>query len=200
MRQRLRQLRGRPMARPLGERGRINLSPRARLIGGWLAALLLVLGIAAAVRIFGGNADGDAVLPSASTGEDAGPLPITFGTALDEARLVPDAARTTRFAAGDTFAYAVHDAPPASTVYVSVERTADGTLEVVQPPDDAQTIPGAPANIGFTVPADALFEAWGPGTYLMRVYLEAGGEPLAEGSFTLIDPAAPLPTPSEEPD
>jgi hypothetical protein len=188
------------MARPLGERDRINLSPRARLIGGWLAALLLVLGIAAAVRIFGGNADGDALLPSASASAHAGPLPITFGTALDESRLVPGSARTTRFAAGDTFAYAVPDAAPASTVFVSVERTADGALEVVQPPSDAQPVPGAPGTIGFTVPADALFEAWGPGTYLMRVYLDAGDEPIAEGTFALIDPSAPLPTPSEEPD
>ena len=43
--------------RPDGD-DRFSLSPRARRIAGWLAALLLVLGIAAVVRFLGGNGDG----------------------------------------------------------------------------------------------------------------------------------------------
>lgn len=188
------------MARPRGRDGRLDLSPRARLIGGWLAALVIVLGIAAGVRIFGGNADGTAPLASAAASIISSPVPITFGTELGGDRIVPSAARGTRFAPGDTFAYAVPDADPATSVYVEVERVSGGTAEVVQAPVEAQLIPGGPATIGFTVPADRLFEAFGPGIYRMRIFLEPDGAPIADGRFELVDPTAPVPTPSEQPD
>jgi hypothetical protein len=198
MRQRFRQLRSQQMARPRGGDRRLDLSPRARLIGGWLAALLLILVIAAAVRIFGGNADGAAPLPSASTTASgaAERLAITFGTALDTQRLVDPATATARFVSGDTFAYSVSGADPASSVYVAVRRTAGGAAEVVQEAVDEQAIPGAPANIGFTVPAANLFEAFGPGTYEMFIYLDPAAEPIAAGSFELVEPLA---SPSEAP-
>jgi len=176
------------MARRPGENGRLALSPRARLLGGWLAALLLVLGIAATVRLLGGNGDGAALLPTPSPAA-GGPLhPIVFGTALDAERLIPADAVTSRFVREDTFAYAVPDAEPASTVYVGVRRVAGGPTEVVQDPVDLQQIPGAPANIGFTVPAANLLDVFGPGSFEMRVYLDPDGAPIAEGTFELVEP------------
>ena len=188
MRQRLNRLRPHSMARRPGDEGRFNLSPRARQIGGWLAVLLLVLGIAAAVRLFGGNADGDAPLTSPSATAGGALHPITFGTALDAERLVPEDAVTNRFARGDTFAYAVADAEPASAVYVEVRRISPA--EVVQEPVDAQEIPGAPANIGFTVPAANLLDVFGPGSFTMLIYLDPASEPIAEGTFELVEPLA----------
>jgi hypothetical protein len=184
------------MARRPGEDGRLTLSPRARLIGGWLAALLLVLGIAAAVRLLGGNGDGSAILPSPSSAT-GGPLhPIVFGTALDDERLVPADAVTSRFVGEDTFAYAVPDAAPASTVYVEVRRVAGGPAEVVQAPVDPQDIPGAPAHIGFTVPAANLLAAFGPGAFEMRIFLDSASGPIAAGTFELVEP---LPSASASP-
>jgi len=176
------------MARRPGEDGRLTLSPRARLIGGWLAALLLVLGIAAAVRLLGGNGDGAAILPSPSSAA-GGPLhPIVFGTALDAQRLVPADAVTSRFAREDTFAYAVPGAEPASSVYVEVRRVAGGPAEVVQQPVEAQQIPDGPANIGFSVPAANLLAVFGPGSFEMRIYLDPESAPIAEGTFELVEP------------
>jgi hypothetical protein len=187
MRQRFGSLRRRAMARRPGEQGRLTLSPRARLLGGWLAVLLLVLGIAAAVRLLGGNGDGAALLPSPSV--DGEPVhAIVFGTALDAERLVPADAVTSRFVREDTFAYAVPEAEPASTVYVDVRRVAGGPAEVVQEAVDPQGIPGAPANIGFTVPAANLFDAFGSGSFEMRIYLDPESTPIAEGTFELVEP------------
>ena len=177
------------MARRPGEGGRLSLSPRARRIAGWVAALLLVLGIAGAVRLFGESADEGpaASSPSANTGET--PLPIVFGTELTAERVVPVEARTTTFERGTTFAYAVDGGEPASEVYVAVERTDGGPRETVQEPVDAQVIPGAPALIGFTVPTATLLDAWGPGAYAMRIHLEPDAPPIAAGAFVLVEPA-----------
>jgi hypothetical protein len=158
------------------------------LIGGWLAAIVLVLLIAAGFRLFGGNADGTSVLPSSSGGPPASPLAITFGTELDAERVVPTAAETERFVADDLFAYSVAEADPASTVYVAVRRTGGGTVEEVQAAVDPQSVPGGPATIGFTVPAVNLFDAFGPGTYEMRIFLDPAEAPVAVGTFELIAP------------
>lgn len=183
------------MARPRQGGPLVDLSPRARLIGGWLAAILLVLVIAGAVRLFGGNADGTAVLPSPSASATASVHPIVFGTALDADRTVPSTARIDRFVAEDLFAYSVPDAEPASVVYVAVERTAGGPLELVQAATGAQTIPDGPTTIGFTVPAANLFEVFGPGTYEMRISLEPEGAPIAVGTFELVPPEGASPSP-----
>jgi len=185
MRQRFGSLRQRSMARPRGRDARLDVSPRARLIGGWLAAIVLVLLIAGAVRLFGGNADGTSVLPSASAAS-VSPLPITFGTSLGDDRLVPGDLSTKRFIIDDLFAYSVADAAPASTVYVAVRRLAGGAAEQVQAAIEGQAIPGGPGNIGFTVPAVNLFDAFGPGTYEMHIALEPEGQPIAIGTFELI--------------
>ncbi len=180
------------MARRPGEGERVPLSPRARMLAGWLAALLLVLGIAGAVRLLGESSDEAATVPSPSGAEGASLLPIVFGTELTAERVVPVEARTTSFEREMTFAYAVDGGEPAETIYVEVERTDGGTLETVQEPIDAQPIPEAPALIGFTVPSTNLLDAWGPGAYVMRIYLEPGSAPIAEGRFVLVE-AAPSP-------
>ena len=188
MRQRFNPLRARSMARRPGEDGRLALSPRALRIGGWLAALVLVLGIAAAVRLFGGDGDGTSILPSPSAGTGGPVHPIVFGTALDEGRLVPAKAVTSRFAREDTFAYAVPDAEPATAIFVEVIRVADGTSEVVQEPVSSQEIGDVPGAIGFSVPAANLFDAFGPGSFRMRIYLDPQSTPIAEGAFELVEP------------
>jgi hypothetical protein len=174
------------MARRPGDAGRLRLSPRAMQIAGWLAALLLVLGIAGAVRFLGESGEEAVVAPSPTTG---GLLPIVFGTELTEERVVPVRARTTAFERGMTLAYAVDGGEPAEVAYVAVERTGGGAVETVQEPVEAQEIPDAPALIGFTVPAANLLDAWGPGEYVMRIHLEPDAPPIAEGRFTLVEPA-----------
>src|SRR6188508_2017401 len=189
MRQRLRPFRDRAMARRPGDDDALPLSPRARRIGGWIAAALLIGGIALAFRILGGNGDGTVVdsSPSGSTGSSV--QDITFGTALDPAtgELAADA-RTERFAEGDTFAYSV--APSAvvpAAVYVEVRRTDGQEPEIAQEPVEAQQLPN-PAVIAFDVAAQFLFADFGPGTYEMLIYADPAGDPLAEGSFELIAP------------
>jgi hypothetical protein len=180
------------MARRPGDGGRLRLSPRARQLAGWVAVLVLVLAIAGAVRLFGESADEGAVVPSPSGTDGTVMLAIVFGTELSAERVVPVGARTTSFEPGDTFAYAVDGGEPAEAAYVEVERTDGGPLETVQEPIDAQVIPGAPALIGFTVPAENLINEWGAGAYLMRIYLEPDGAPIAEGRFVLAE-APPSP-------
>jgi hypothetical protein len=171
------------MARRPGER-RVSLSPPARRLAGWLAALGLVAAIAIGVRLVGGTGEGSpdaAATPTAGVGST-----ITFGTALDPVdRLVPAAARTSRFAPGDTFAYAAADVPSQPTVWVDVERvTADGA-EIVQDRAEQRLPETAPA-IAFEVPAGVLHDAFGPGEYRMRIYLDADDEyAAAEGTFVL---------------
>ena len=180
------------MARQRGDGGRLPLSPRARALAGWVAALVLVLGIAGAVRLFGESGDEGAVVPSPSGAHGGATLAIVFGTELSAERVVPVGARTTSFERGDLFAYAVDGGQPAEAVYVEVERTDGGPLETVQEPIEAQPIPDAPALIGFTVESAILLDAWGPGAYLMRIYLEPRGDPIAEGRFVLAE-APPSP-------
>jgi hypothetical protein len=176
------------MARRPGEPFRLNLSPRSLRLAGWLVAVVLVLGIAAAVRFLGGNGDGAAVATSPSP-SGAAPAPITFGTALDDLRAVVAGSETSEFTRGQTFAYAVPDAAPASVVYVEVARI-DGAEETVQAPVEGQPVPNAPGPIGFTVPADNLIDAFGAGRFEMTIYLDPAGSPIAAGTFELVDAPA----------
>jgi hypothetical protein len=175
------------MARRPGEPFRLNLSSRSLRLAGWLVAIVIVLGVAAAVRFLGGNGDGDEVAtsPSASTISLA---PIAFGTALDDRRAVAAGSETTTFSRGQSFAYSVPDAAPASIVYVEVVRIGGGPEETVQAPVEGQPIPDAAGPIAFIVPeVDALFEAFGAGRYEMAIYLDPAGEPIAAGSFELVE-------------
>jgi hypothetical protein len=189
------------MARRPGEDGGISLGPRERRLLGWIVAIVLVIGIAVVVGVLGGNGDGAPVDPDRSAAPSAGALPpIAFGTAIDQATAeVAETARTERFTAGDTFAYSVRPAGamPAA-VYVEVARTAGGEQEIVQTatPENEQPItPGRPA-VAFSVAADVLLAEWGPGEYRMRIFTEPGGDPLAEGSFTLVAAASPASAPA----
>jgi len=177
------------MARRPGEPFRLKLSPRSLRLAGWLVAIALVLGIAAAVRILGGNGDGDEVAASPSGGGTQVSA-IIFGTALDDQRAVAAGTETTEFTRGQVFAYAVPDAAPASMVYVEVVRIGGGPGETVQSPvEGSQPVPNAPGAIGFTVPADNLLDAFGVGRYEMTIYLDPAGDPIGSGTFELIDPA-----------
>ncbi len=192
MRGRFRRLRTRSMAVRPGSGGWPSLSPRGLRIAGWLAAIGVIGLIALAVRLLGGNADGAAILPSPSA-TPGGPAPIAFGTTLDPATSqVPDTARTERFVVGDTFAYSV--APGAGRpdgVYVEVERIAGGDATIVQAAAEGeQAVPADRLAIAFTVPAENLLSAFGPGTYVMRIRDDPDGAPLAEGTFELL-PEAP---------
>lgn len=177
------------MARRPGEPFRLNLSPRSLRLAGWLVALVIVLGVAAAVRVLGGNGDGATVANSPSPSAAAFP-PIAFGTALDELRGVAAGSETTTFTRGQMFAYSVPDAVPASAVYVEVVRVGGGPQETVQAPVEAQTIPDGPGPIGFTVAADILLDVFGAGRYVMTIYLDPAGEPIASGAFELVEAAA----------
>jgi hypothetical protein len=206
MRQRLRPLRARAMARRPGEEGRINLGPRERRLLGWIAALVLVVGIAVVVGILGGNGDGAPVNPGQSAAQSLGAAPpITFGTALDDAtHEVAEGSQTDRFTAADTFAYSITASEGRvvpTTVYVEVERIGGGALEVVQAatPDGEQTVPSGRATVAFTVPADALLAAFGPGQYRMRIYVDPASDPLAEGTFSLVADVAQSAAPSSSP-
>jgi hypothetical protein len=160
------------------------------MLGGWLVALLLVLGIAGAVRLLGESSD--AGNPSSSGAATAGgsPLQIEFGTTLTPERLVPVEARAASFTRGDTFAYAVPEADPAAAIYVEVRRVDGGPVALVQEPVEEQAIPDGPALIGFTVPAENLLDAWGAGAYEMRIFLAPDGPVLAQGRFVLVEPPA----------
>jgi hypothetical protein len=188
MRRRLRPLAGRSMARRSGDTGSDALSPRALRYAGWIVAALFIIGIAVVVGVLGDQGDEGEVggaSPSAS-GSLGGT--IEFGMALDpETGQVAEEARTDRFAAGDTFVYSV---PPSGTipdaVYVEVVRTSTPEPETAQAPVDADPLPN-PEVIAFTVPADDLLAVFGPGDYVMRIYADPESEPLAEGTFHLVD-------------
>ena len=191
MRQRLRPLRARAMARRPDGSGRLDLSPRARLVVGWVAALLIIGAVALFVRLLGGNADGAAVVPNPSaTPVPGAPATIRFGTALDPATgEVAADTETSRFVETDAFAYSYRPAdPPPTTVWVEVRRGADGAGEAVQRPsphglaDDALVI-------AFQVEAAGLFTDFGPGPFQMRIYLVEDGPAVAVGSFELLGPA-----------
>jgi hypothetical protein len=195
MRARLRPLRQRAMARrPPGQR-RPSLSPRSRRIAGWVAAVAIVGGIAIGVGILGGNADGTGVLPTPDGTAAPPAADIRFGTALDPAtQEVAEAAATSRFVAGDTFAYSFRPAdPPPTEVWVEVRREADGSGEAVQEPVLHRLAEDA-LVIAFAVPAAHLFRDFGEGAFQMRIYLEQDGEPDATVSFELLtDATAPSP-------
>ena len=179
------------MARAPRSEGGFRLSPQQRTIAGWVAAITLIVGVALAVRILGGNGDGAMVEPGASASADAsGPVAISFGIALADDGDVAN--ETDRFTADDTFAYSVPGTDPfPSAVFVEVRRTGGGTAETVQSAAEQRVPPERAPAIAFTVPASALLDDFGPGEYLMLMYLEVDDAPYAEGSFLLVAPPAP---------
>jgi hypothetical protein len=192
MRRQLRSLRGRSMARRPGEDGpTLAISPRAARIGGWVLAALIIIGIAVAVSVLGGDGDEvgsrDPSVPPSSSAEVAA---IAFGTEFDATTgEVAEGARLDRFAAGDTFAYSARpSAAPPQAIYVEVRRVGGGATEVVQEPSE-QLLPEGAQIIAFSVAADRLLTDFGPGDYVMTIYPTVGDAPIAEGPFTLVGPA-----------
>ena len=181
------------MARRTRERREIHLSPSARRIAGWVAAVALVGGIALGVRIVGGSAEGSPETAGSNSQQAVDARPITFGTSLDPATgLVATAARATEFRDGDAFVYSVADLPPPPRVYVAVERLSGGPAGIVQEPS-AQSIAPDSLAVAFSVPAAVLLDAFGPGEYRMRMYLAEDGLPAAEGTFVLVASLVPSP-------
>ena len=196
MRQRFSRARRSTMARRPGDEPRISLSPRAKLVGGWVVAALLIGGIALIVGILGGDGDGTSVLPSGSASASAGspPAQIAFGTAIDPVTgEVGEESATTEFVDGDPFAYSVRPAAaPPTEIFVEVRRADDSAAAPVQVPSPQSLAEGARV-IAFVVQATDLIAAFGPGEFIMRIYVDPTGTPIAEGTFELIAtlPASP---------
>ena len=178
---------GRPsQARPMAAERRGGPGPRARTWLGWAAAALGV----GVVAFFVGRAGSEAGLPSPDASPSAaGPLAIRFGTALDPAS--GEAVEPTdRFRAGDPIAYSVRlaAAPGVATILVEIARM-EGEEERVVQERSTQGIDASSRVIGFTfaVPTSEVLDAWGPGDYVMRIYLPGGSDPFAAGRFTLVE-------------
>ena len=184
------------MARRPGDGPRRSFTPNQRRLAGWAVALALVVGVAVAVSLLGGNGDGASVAPEGSASSPAASVAeIVFGTAIDQATgEVATTSRVARFQADDSFAYSVRPVTELpDRIYVEVERTAGGPLEIVQaiPSPGAQPLPEDAEVIAFSVPAIDLLDAFGPGTFEMRIHLDAAADPVAKGTFELVDPAPP---------
>ena len=172
---------------------RIELSPRARVVAGWLTALVLVVAVAFIVGRLGDQAGEAAGGADSTPSGAASPLPITFGTVLRQDGEVDPASQTERFTAGDTFAYSIEAAPPAAgEVSVEVVRLRGGAAEPVQTPA-AQEVPQGRLAVGFQVPTQQLLDAFGPGEFVMRIYTTSGAV-IGEGRFVLLDATAPSPS------
>jgi hypothetical protein len=178
--------RGRPsQARPMAAERRGGPGPRARTWLGWAAAALGV-GVVAFVI---GRAGSEAGLPSPDPSPSAVDLlPITYGAALDP--VSGEAIQPTdRFRDGDLFAYSVRmPAPPGvDTILVEIIRLNDDATETVAQTPSEQGIVATSTVFAFEVQASTLLDAWGPGTYAMRIYLPGGSDPFAAGRFTLVE-------------
>ncbi len=135
--------------------------------------------------------------PSASAGSPGpsltpGPvLPgtLTFGLGLNtETQRVTNPTDT--FTAGTTFAHSVELTTPFGVTQIGegVSRVNEDRTETLVINEADNVITGINPNAlvdGFTVETNALLDALGPGTYVMRVY--RGSELLAEGTFILVE-------------
>lgn len=126
--------------------------------------------------------------PSASQGPVL-PGTLTFGLGLNaETQRVINPSDT--FTPGTTFAHSIELTAPFGVTQLGEEVARvneDGTETVVITAAENQVDlqdPNATVD-GFTVPTNALLEALGAGTYVMRVY--RGSELLAQGSFNLVE-------------
>ena len=178
-----RRLQARPMA---AERGP-GPGPRARTWLGWGAAAAGV----AVVAFFVGRAGSEVGIPTPTPSPSAAPLSVAFGTTLDT--VSGEATNPTeRFRSGDTVAYSVRlaAAPGVERILVEIIRL-DGETETTAQRPSEQPVLATSSVIAFTVPAATLLDAWGPGNYVMRMYLPGATDPFATGRFTLVEtPAA----------
>ena len=176
-------------ARPMAGEPRPGPGPRARTWLGWLAAAAVVT----VVAFFVGRAGSEPGVASPTPSPSAAPLSVTFGSALDP--VSGEAINPTdRFRAGDTIAYSVRlaEAPGVDTILVEIARVEDSGETVVQRPSEQGIVPASPViAFSFAVETSGLLTAWGPGDYVMRIYLPEATAPFATGRFTLVEtPAA----------
>ena len=139
-------------------------------------------------------------VPTAAPTPSPVPLPgeLLIGTALDpNTRRVSTPQAT--FAPGDNFAYSLTmpEAIGTNQLFVEVVQIEeDGTETVRQEPTGAQAIDGSQPTAAFEIPANILIlgpdgtagsgDEFGPGRYLMRIYL-AADELVAEAPFELTE-------------
>jgi hypothetical protein len=144
--------------------------------------VLIVIGLASVVSDL--PTDADPTPP-------AGPLPITFGRALDpDTYLVTDA--TSRFEPGDPFAYSVNPPihPGVPNVYVAVVTYDAGSEVVLQPPSAQRLLP-EPVSFGYETTTNDLIQLFGYGWFTMKIYLDPAGAVYAQGRFEVVEPALP---------
>ena len=121
----------------------------------------------------------------------SGPLPITFGYALD-----PDTYLVTapadEFHPADPFAYSVNPPvhPGVERVYVAVVKYQAGVEVVLQSPTPERLLP-APASFGYETTTADLIQLFGYGRFTMRIYLDPAGPVYAQGRFEVVEPAVP---------
>jgi len=125
--------------------------------------------------------------PSASVGPVL-PGTLTFGLGLNA-----DTQRVTNptdtFTPGTTFAHSIELTAPFGVTQLGEEVARineDGTETIVITTENQVDLQDPNATVdGFTVPTNALLDALGAGTYVMRVY--RGTELLAQGTFILAE-------------
>jgi hypothetical protein len=125
--------------------------------------------------------------PTASSG----PLPITFGLALDpDTYLVTQP--TDRFEPSDPFAYSVSPTvhPGVDQVFVSVVTFRSGEKIVLQEPGPQRLLP-EPVTFGYETKTVDLIELFGYGRFTMKIYLDPAGPVYAQGRFEVVEPALP---------
>jgi hypothetical protein len=121
----------------------------------------------------------------------AGPLPITFGRALDpDTYLVTDAA--SQFEPGDPFAYSVNPPvhPGVPNVYVAIVTYDAGSEVVLQQPSAQRLLP-EPVSFGYETTTNDLIQLFGYGRFTMKIYLDPAGAVYAQGRFEVVEPALP---------
>lgn len=175
----------RTQARPIaGVRGP-GPGVRARTWLAWLAVAAAV----ALIAFFVGRAGSEIDIASPTPSPSPPPLSISFGTALDP---VSGEAidQTDRFRAGDPIAYSVRvpAAPGIDSILVEIARHEAGGETVVQQPSRQGIVATSPIiAFTFAVSTGELLATWGPGDYVMRIYLPGAAAPFATGAFTLVE-------------
>lgn len=125
--------------------------------------------------------------PSASVGPIL-PGTLTFGLGLnvDTQRVTNP---TDTFTPGTTFAHSIELTAPFGVTQLGEEVARineDGTETILITTENQVELQDPNATVdGFTVPTNALLDALGAGTYVMRVY--RGTELLAQGTFILAE-------------